>query len=166
MLRFKKIGDPLSQRSRELTAKIAELESRIKKLHAKITPDNRPRFRSTAFPHGGSIATALPGSEPVFERVDQNQLNEAPEPRPAPSHWNEPGAPRRDLAALYERLKKYFSSSAAANPKLVNYLAAGNVQGLRPLRYEKRVARNRFLALTIVFVGVLFGIFYFLARRH
>ena len=48
----------------------------------------------------------------------------------------------------------------------MHYLAAGGVQGLRPLRYEKRVARNRFIWLVIaVFVG-LFGIYYvFFSRR-
>ena len=45
------------------------------------------------------------------------------------------------------------------NPKLVHYLAAGGVQGLRPLRYEKRVARNRFIffvaALFLALLGIL-----------
>jgi hypothetical protein len=67
---------------------------------------------------------------------------------------------------LADRIKRHFRGPPAANPKLVNYLAAGNIQGLRPLRYEKRVARNRFVALTLVFVVVLFGLFCFLARRH
>jgi hypothetical protein len=44
------------------------------------------------------------------------------------------------------------------NPKLVNYLAAGSIQGLRPMRYEKRVARNRVLALVIVILLVLVGL--------
>ena len=68
--------------------------------------------------------------------------------------------------SLVDRIKRHLSGPPAANPKLINYLAAGNIQGLRPLRYEKRVARNRFIALTVVFVFVLFGIFYFLVRRH
>ena len=38
------------------------------------------------------------------------------------------------------------------NPKLVNYLAAGSIQGLRPMRYEKRVARNRVLALDVIVI--------------
>jgi hypothetical protein len=162
MLPFKKNGDPISERSRELTAKIAELETRIRKLHEIIEPEHRPRFRSTAYPQG-ALASAR---EPVFERVDQNQLKNIAEARSETGHWNEPAAPWYDPASLFGIVKKYFSGASAANPKLVNYLAAGNVQGLRPLRYEKRVARNRFLALTVVFVAVLFGIFYFLARRH
>ncbi|MBE7501147.1 MAG: hypothetical protein HS113_12725 [Verrucomicrobiales bacterium] len=40
------------------------------------------------------------------------------------------------------------------------YLAAGNVQGLRPLRYEKRVARNRFLMLLAAFIVILYGLIY------
>jgi hypothetical protein len=42
----------------------------------------------------------------------------------------------------------------ASNPRLVTYLAAGGVRGLRPLRYEKRVARNR----VILFAGILFAL--------
>ena len=57
-----------------------------------------------------------------------------------------------DLPALLHRLRQRFSRPAASNPRLVTYLAAGGVHGLRPLRYEKRVARNRF----IVFAGFLF----------
>ncbi len=170
MLLFKKNADPISERSRELTARIAELESKIRRLNEKVEPEERPRFRSTAYPHGALVCARPPGetarSEPVFEPVDRNQLKGASDSPPPAAHFNELGAPKYDLAALFERVKKYFNGPPPANPKLVNYLAAGNVQGLRPLRYEKRVARNRFLALTVVFFAVLFGIFYFLARRH
>ena len=40
----------------------------------------------------------------------------------------------------------------------MNYLAAGSIQGLRPMRYEKRVARNRFLVLAVIIVLVLWGL--------
>jgi hypothetical protein len=167
---FKKKVDPISERSRELAAQIADLESKIKKLNQKITPEDRPRIRSTVFPQGASVSTQPPGEapsgEPVFERVDQAKLKNPAEPTSTPSHFNELGARKYDLLALYDRFKKHFLGPPAANPKLVNYLAAGNIQGLRPLRYEKRVARNRLLALTVLFVVVLFGIFYFFVRRH
>jgi hypothetical protein len=162
MLLFKKNGDPISQRSRELTAKIAELEAKIQKLHEKIEPEEGPRFRSTALPQGAPP----PGREPVFEPVDQNQLKAAPQRRSTATKLNETAASKRGLSGFLARIKKNFAGSPTSNPKLVTYLAAGNVQGLRPLRYEKRVARNRFLALTLVFVAVLFGIFYFLAQRR
>lgn len=43
------------------------------------------------------------------------------------------------------------------NPRLVSYLAAGGVQGLQPLRKEKRVARNRFILFVVFLMLVLLG---------
>jgi hypothetical protein len=39
----------------------------------------------------------------------------------------------------------------------VNYLAAGGIQGMRPLRREKRIARNRTIALAIILLLALLG---------
>ena len=39
----------------------------------------------------------------------------------------------------------------------MSYLAAGGIQGLRPLRYEKRVARNRFIVFVIILFLALLG---------
>jgi hypothetical protein len=166
---FKKKADPISERSRQLTDRIADLESRIKQLSRQAEPEDPRRIRSTAYPpgaHRARHANGAPNGEPVFERVDQQQLKAAPEPLATARHYNDMGTRKFDLMELAERIKRRFRGPPAANPKLVNYLAAGNIQGLRPLRYEKRVARNRFVALTLVFVVVLFGLFCFLARRH
>jgi hypothetical protein len=167
---FNKKADPIANRTRELTAKIADLQSRIKKLDQQRELEHRgPRLRSTCCPQGSSASRnggEPADGEPVFEQIDSNRLKEPPEPLTTTRHFNELGAPKYNLVALVERIKAHFRGPPASNPKLINYLAAGNIQGLRPLRYEKRVARNRFIALTIVFVVVLFGIFYFLVRRH
>ncbi len=167
---FKKKADPISERSHQLTAQIADLESRIKQLSRQAEPEEPRRFRSTAYPPGVSApvrpAPIEANAEPVFERVDRKQLKGVPEPLATARHYNDMGSRKFDLMALFERIKLHFRGPPAANPKLVNYLAAGNIQGLRPLRYEKRVARNRFVALTLVLVLVLFGLFCFLARRH
>lgn len=160
----KKDSDPITERSRQLTAQIADLESKIKKLNGQAEPEAGPRLRSTVYPNTPPRPAAP--AEPVFEPVDQNRLKAPSEPSTTAQHFNELGARKYDLPALLRRFKNHFHSPTASNPKLINYLAAGNIQGLRPLRYEKRVARNRFIALTILFVLVLFGIFYFLVRRH
>jgi ABC-type microcin C transport system permease subunit YejB len=47
----------------------------------------------------------------------------------------------------------------------VNYLAAGSIQGLRPLRYEKRVARNRFIVFVVVLILALWGLIVMLMKR-
>ena len=46
------------------------------------------------------------------------------------------------------------------------YLAAGSPQGLRPMRYEKRVARNRFIVLAVVFLAAMWGILVMLFRSR
>ncbi|MEI7807722.1 MAG: hypothetical protein WCJ07_04470, partial [Verrucomicrobiota bacterium] len=84
----------------------------------------------------------------------------------APELFNELGIRKYDLPALFNRLRNHLRGPTTSNPRLVNYLAAGGVQGLRPLRYEKRVARNRFIWLVVIVSIVLFGLFYVLLPRH
>jgi len=174
---FKKQPDPIDNRSRELNAKIAELESRIKKLNQELHSGEKPRPRPAASPFGSPAAeteTEAPppsgpprGGEPIFEKVDQNRLKASAEAPDTPQHFNELGVRKYDLWSLLDRFRKQFHGPPAANPKLVNYLAAGSIQGLRPLRYEKRVARNRFiLLLAILGLLCLFIASYALQRHH
>ena len=71
-----------------------------------------------------------------------------------------------DFASTWERWKNHFRSPAASNPKLVHYLSAGSIQGLRPLRYEKRVARNRFILLAVGLVLALWAIIAIFVSRN
>ena len=152
---FNKKRDPISEKARALEDEIKKLEAEITKLSEEATKPH-PRFRSSTLP--GGRAAQIP-AEPLNEvdEVDQRRLKASTESN-APSHYNELGVRKYDLAGAWTRLKNHFKGPAASNPKLVNYLAAGSIQGLRPLRYEKRVARNRFVLLVIVLVLVLLGI--------
>jgi hypothetical protein len=168
MALFKKKADPLSERSRALNSEIAALEAQIKALDSKLQDAPiRPRLRSTARPHGSPISAALASPrEPVFEPVDHHRVKAQPEQETAPAHGNELGVRKWDWLGAWRRLKNNFHGPPANNPRLINYLAAGSIQGLRPLRYEKRVARNRFLLLTIILVVVLWGIAAFIWRHR
>jgi len=165
---FNKKADPISERAKALSAEIAALEAKIKKLNAQsAAAPASPRVRSTALPHGATVPTTPPSpppSEPIFEHVDQNRL-QAKEPPVAPEQYNQLGVKKYDLFGSFRRFKSNFRSRPTANPKLVSYLAAGSIQGLRPLRYEKRVARNRFVVLTVVLLLVLWGIIAMFWRR-
>jgi hypothetical protein len=99
-----------------------------------------------------------PAREPIFEQVDIDRLRAQAEAPATPAHYNELGIRKYDLAALLHRLRNHFRGPAATNPKLVSYLAAGGIQGLRPLRYEKRVARNRFIVFVIFLFTMLLGL--------
>ena len=168
---FKKNPDPITDRSRELNAKISALELKIKKLSEELQPGPGPGARRAAQPRSAAVSAqpevATPrNSEPIFEKVDQKQLKAPAAPPATAQHFNELGVRKYDLLSLLERIRKQFQSTPAANPKLVSYLAAGSIQGLRPLRYEKRVARNRCVALAILLLLAFLGIFYALEHRH
>jgi hypothetical protein len=156
---FRKKADPITDRARALSAEILALEARIKRLNQQVQSGQGPRLRSTVYPGGPGArgkppAAAAPAAgEPIFEEV--GKLAEPGEQGATPQHFNEFGARKFDLVAVWERLKKQFAGRPAGNPKLINYLAAGSIQGLRPLRYEKRVARMRFFFLAGT-VGLLF----------
>jgi len=131
----------------------------------------RPRLRSTAVPHGLNVPASSPSPapalahEPIFEEVDHNRIQSSSEPV-TPAHFNELGVRKYDMASAWKRMKNHFRGPVASNPKLVHYLSAGSIQGLRPLRYEKRVARNRFIVLAVFLVLALWGIIaIFISRR-
>jgi hypothetical protein len=165
----KKKPDPISDRSRALTDQIAALEAEIRKLDTQIQRAPTPKFRSTAIPHGLTVARASeppappPVHEPVFEEI--KPLLDTEETA-APDQFNDLGVRKYDLPGLFNRIRNHFRRPTTSNPRLVTYLAAGGVQGLRPMRYEKRVARNRFLVIVIVLVLVLLGLFSVLLRSR
>lgn len=175
---FNKKPDPIAERERMLKERLAAVEAEIKKLsqlqveaaqvgagpglQAPPPPPSKahPRLRSTALPHGqdpSSPLAAVAAAEPVFEEIQQNPFKDpgqtsSPEPE-------ELGTRRSDLSSFWHRLKNHLRGPSTSNPKLVSYLAAGSIQGLRPLRYEKRVARNRFIVLAAILALLLLGLF-------
>lgn len=162
---FGRKPDPLSDHERQLQVRLKELEAQIATLNSQIEEEqSQPRLRSTTQPHGAGAAPPNPNlavrEEAAFEAVSHQRVTNP--------FSNTSGAPPREqlgvrsrrirgrILAWWQQLK----GSQARNPTLVRYLAAGNVQGLRPLRYEKRVARNRFLVLLALFILVIYGLFY------
>lgn len=174
----KKKSDPVSERAQALNSEIAALEAEIKKLDDQLARGaEQPRLRSTAVPHGATIthttttdaahsAPLAARSEPVFEQINQERITTQNDMPNIPEHFNEHGVRKYDFPALLQRLRAFFSGPNTSNPKLVNYLAAGGVHGLRPLRKEKRVARNRFVFFFAILFVILFGTLWKLLHNH
>ncbi len=165
----KKESDPISERERALNAEIAALELKIKALNsaqtAKPTPA-QPKLRPATLPHGSSHPTAASppkppaSSEHIFEEVDQSRLKSGDgglSSEEHARHFNDLGVRKYDLNSLIQRIKNHLRGPTAPNRLFVTYLAAGSVQGLRPLRYEKRVARNRVFAMVLIILVILVG---------
>jgi hypothetical protein len=188
---FKKKPDPITERARALNDQIAELESQIAQLADKLESEpeeplpppppkvgrsvpaepppprepqpGQPRLRSTAYPQSQVVVhTASP--EPVFEDVPNNPFKTNGD-EPPPESENDIGVRKGNFSEMWQRLQNQFRTPPAANPKLVSYLAAGSIQGLRPLRYEKRVARNRFIALVVILILVIWGLLAVFLRK-
>lgn len=164
---FKKKPDLISNRSRELGREIAELEARIQQLDTQLEHNHPPRLRSTAVPHGTTVTHSSPTPaapaapvvhEPIFEQVDQDRLQAPAESAESPDRFNELGMRKYDLPALLQRIRNHLRGPSTSNPKLVSYLAAGGIQGLRPLRIKKRVRRNQIMTLFGLIFFVLLGI--------
>lgn len=171
---LKKKPDPISDRARTLNDQIAALESEIKKLDTQIQRAPSPKLRSTAMPHGTtvphnsekSLSAPSPAThEPLFEEINSTSISARAEAE-SPGHYNDLGVRKYDLPALWGRLRNHFRGPTSNNPRLVNYLAAGGIHGLRPMRYEKRVARNRFILLVAVLFLILLGVISIFVKNH
>jgi hypothetical protein len=166
---LKKRSDPISERARALSAEIALLENEIQKLDSQLQNGSaQPKLRSTAMPSAVSrpepepetspVISSRRTEEPIFEDVAPNRLEARTEQPTTPEHYNALGVRKYDLPALFRRIQNHFRGPSTTNPKLVSYLAAGGIQGLRPLRYEKRVARNRFIVFVVFLFLTLLGV--------
>ena len=168
---FRKKPDLISDRARSLNDEIARLDAQIKELGAQLQQSpSQPRWRSTASPHRSTVNHMTPAppatEEPIFEEVGQNLLKARSEAATTPEHYNELGVRKYDLPALVRRIRDHFRGPSTTNPKLVSYLAAGGIQGLLPLRYEKRVARNRFIVTVVLLFLILLGTFVVFHKGH
>ena len=175
---LKKKTDPISDRERALSEEIAQFEAQIKQLESQLQrPDSQPRLRSTSVPQGAAVAHSTTATahvspppprpqEPVFEDMGQDFLKGRGEGNSTPEHFNELGVRKYDLPALWNRVRQNLRGPSTTNPKLVSYLAAGGLQGLRPLRYETRVARNRLIAFVILLFFTLVGTVWVFVRHR
>ena len=139
---FQRNKDPLKKRAKSVQNKLKQLNAQIQDL------DENPA-RGTS----------------ELQRLKQN--SQSLPRRPSTMETNQPlGTKVQRSENLWDRMIKNFRKPpVSTNPKMVNFLAAGSIQGLRPLRYERRVARNRFLAFTFVLVLILIGLFWTLIKQ-
>lgn len=170
---FKRNADPLAARTKALSAEIKRLEGEISTLATSkpVTPKSAaataPRPLSVQERPRDERPRVIPAAPPMSQPVVAVRQPSATPPPPSPQdpHFNDLGVRKYDLVSAWRRFTSHLSGPTSNNPKMVQYLAAGSIQGLRPLRYEKRVARNRFLALLGLLILVLWGLAYWSFKR-
>ena len=139
---FRRNKDPLKKRAKSVQNKLNQLNSQIQDL------DENPAQMTAELHDLKQNDQSLPRRPSIMEKY-----------QPLDTKVQRP-------EKLWDRITKNFRNPpVSTNPKMVNFLAAGRIQGLRPLRYERRVARNRFLAFTTVLVVILIGLFWTLIKQ-
>jgi len=168
MALFRRPHDPFAERERELKAQIAGLQGQIQQLHQRLETDQaQPKLRSTALPHPQAAPATPPhASEAGFEPFRQPAAVETAEPEVSPAHFNEQGLRKYDLFGALRRWWRRLGGGPAHSRRLANYLAAGSIEGLRPLRYEKRIARNRCLAVLLLVILIVWGTVWIYLRHR
>lgn len=157
---FRKKPDPLDQRALSLNRRIAELEAEIARLNQTLHTA-APRDPAPPSPPKPEPRPARPqapaAQEPVFERMPPRPIDPAAAETPGQEALAM-GLKRPVWSQWWRRWKRQIVDPPPSNEKLVNYLAAGGIQGLRSLRYERRVARNRIIFLCVVLGLILWGV--------
>jgi cell division protein FtsB len=138
---FQSKRDVLGERQRSLEGEIAALEAEIQRLNAL-----------------GAAARPPSADSVVFESVRPEALAATRAPGPEEVHLNDLGGRKVNIPALWRSLKRRALGEPASDPRLISYLAAGNIHGLRPLRHERRVARNRFILWSLALFLFLWGL--------
>lgn len=158
---FRRKSDPISDRARALSSEIEALEAQIRQYEVALHEgDSHPEPARSPF---ARTAAAQSRPAPLPSRTDSDlediaQARLTVEDAESGAPVNDLGQRKYDLLGAFTRAKEHLRPTTSSNPRLVNYLAAGGIQGLRPLRYERRIARNRFLLLFGIFFLVLLGI--------
>lgn len=162
--------DPVGERGKQLSAEIKQLESQIAALQNRMqggTEQTHPPGATPPSPQGkpanpfkANAPSNPPDSRPelVLEPVDLKSLQAVDQPgRP-------PFRPGKQIHAegrvsFLHKVARFFRGPTSDNPQLIRYMAAGNIHGLKPLRYERRVQRNRLVLWVVILAVILIGLF-------
>ena len=155
---FEKNADPLASRERELNQQMARLEAELQKL---ATEAPKPVPAKPREPVPATSSNSQPFAPPRASAKAPTTDSQGPD-----RHFNDRGVRKFDLLAAWQSLRNHLSGPGGNNPAMAKMLAAGSIHGLRPLRKERRVARNRFIFLFVTLLAVLWGLTYNYLRQR
>ena len=140
----RKSEDPLTARQKKLEAELVRLQAQLGRLQKEPPPAAVPKPVSPA----GKAPFAPPLTPPPPAVPAAQQAGQ----------FNDLGVRKWDIGAAWQRLLNHLRGPTGNNPRLTKMLAAGSIHGLRPLRHERRVARNRTIALFVTLFLILAGV--------
>lgn len=144
--------DSLESKSKALDKKLAMIRSEIRQLKLSLGDESEGEVISTR-ERNSSLFTNRPNGHYPHAR-------QAGSARSAPFRKNGNFKNRNRLEkdddanwqTWIRKIKRGFSKLDPDEARFVNYFAAGSFEGMRPLRYERRVFRNRIIFLSLCFL--------------
>lgn len=151
---FKRNGNSLAARSRKIDQELASVQKRIRQLSLGLdgAPDPEPMAPPAKAPTKGKSHSEKPRRGRVTAAGSDSPFLAGAASRPTTSPWQ---SFKGEVTRWLRQLKDGRQPADRDRSKFVNYLAAGSFEGMRPLRYEKRIARNRMLFLVVCLLLVI-----------
>ena len=156
---FGKRQSALDRRLREIDKELDDLDAQVRRLQrapgkastfkpaSTVYPSNRPRPTEAAPPAAPAAEPAPSRGSVSFGTPRQREL------------WSRHAQEEQENLANNGRRtwwQSFFQTrQGPSDPKLVSYLSTGSFKTVRPLRYERRMARYRFAFSFALLVGTL-----------
>jgi len=161
---FKKKNNPLSAQEQEILNQIKTLNDQISDLqkYLKKISNQPPNPPSDTLTSQTKYHTTRPDDRfshlvnpPNIQNIDLS-----------PDYFQDNTLKKFDLIGFINKIKKSLKGQTPSNPQLITLLASGNKHGLRPLRKEQKIARNRFIILVLMFLFLLWLIAYLIIKNQ
>lgn len=180
-------NDPLAKQEKNLKSQIAAVEKQIRQLEKarkKVEKGEEPEPVTNPFEDPITLLKkrkklfSNPEDEKKYRLVESNRLNTAAEEvaREQQAEAEErhaqsaerPMKPRDEWSQTVNKLVREGREDPNAptdeDSRFLKYLAAGNLEGMKKLQYEKGVVRNRKIVMGIA-IALLASIVYLMMRK-
>ena len=127
---FQHQPDPFSKKTRDLNRQLRNVKAEIQQLSLELDDEKEHPALTVTKEAATSDQSGTTGRQPFLDAVRQT----------------------------FKRLMGMIQSRSPESERLVSYLAAGSFEGMRPLRYEKRVRRNRIIFYSLVIAILIFAV--------
>ena len=156
---FRRFDRPVNRRLREVKKELRDLESEMRRLQTSPPPEisdskrgleiHNPQSK-TLLPTGNLPTRSLSSREMDFFAPTEKEFIRV-QPETPPSESNVPPPAPTPASRITARI-----APNQTKARLAFYLRTGTVQTLKPLRYERRVARNRTIVWVLGAAGFIF----------
>ena len=149
---FRQRQNVLDRRLREIDKELVHLDAQVRRLKREPGKDAPPKPASTVYPGNRPPAAPAP-PDPGHVSFGTPRQRELWSKHAREEEVNPPGGDGRSWWQSFLPPRQ-----RPLDPKLVSYLSTGSFKTMRPLRYERRMARYRFIFSFALLLGAVLAL--------